>query len=302
MSQYTRRQFISTATASTAALMAGCAMDPASAPPKKPRIGVQLYSVRFVFANDVPGTLAGIKKIGYEAVEFAGYATFANNAVGLRKILDDNGLVVCGTHMPGGLQGVTAENFQKTVDFNSILGNEKLIVASLANTKTADDWAKNADTFSAVAEKLKPYKMRIGYHNHVAEFQPMGGPGGPLAEDIFFGKASPDVFVQLDIGHCAHAGVDPVAAKAGADPALVLKKYAGRVLSVHVKDWVPATGGDIIGEGVVKWPEVLDACDHNGGAVQWYIVEEESGKYPLLTGIDKDYQNLQQLFANRTGK
>jgi sugar phosphate isomerase/epimerase len=292
MSQYTRRQFIGTASVGAAALMTGCSMDP-PAPPPKPRIGVQLYSVRYVFANDVPGTLAGIKKIGYDAVEFAGYATYANNAAGLRKILDDNGLVACGTHLPGRLPDVLGDNLKKTVEFNQILGNEKLIVASLANTKTADDWARNADTFSAVAEKLKPYKMRIGYHNHVAEFQPIDGPGTPLPEDIFFGKASPDVFVELDIGHCAHAG---------ADPAAVLKKYAGRVLSVHVKDWVPATGGDIVGEGIVKWPEVLYACDHDGGAVQWYIIEEESGKYPLLTGIDKDYQNLLLLFANRTVK
>ncbi|MGA3180627.1 MAG: sugar phosphate isomerase/epimerase [Verrucomicrobiota bacterium] len=288
MPQFTRRQFIGAATAGSAALMTGCSMFRAAAPPKKPLIGVQLYSVRYVFANDVPGTLAGIKNIGYDAVEFAGYATYANNAAGLRKILDDNGLIACGTHMPGGLQGVTPENFDKTVEFNQILGNQKLIVASLANTATADDWARNADTFSAIAEKLKPHHMRIGYHNHVAEFKPIAGPGSPMPEDIFFGKASPDVFVELDIGHCAHAGADPVAA---------LKKYAGRVLSVHVKDWVPATGGDIIGEGIVKWPEVLDACDHHGGAVQWYIVEEESGKFPILTGIEKDFQNLQQLFA-----
>lgn len=293
MSQYTRRQFIGTATAGTAALLTGCATNAAT--PAKPRIGVQLYSVRFVFNNDVPGTLAGIKKIGYEAVEFAGYATYANNAAGLRKLLDDNGLVACGTHMPGGLAGVTGGNLEKTIEFNKILGNDKLIVASLGNTKTADDWLKNADTFSEVAEKLKPHNMRIGYHNHVAEFKPIAGPGSPLPEDIFFGKASPDVFVQLDIGHCAHAG---------ADPAAVLKQYNGRVLSVHVKDWMPATGGDIVGDpaGIVKWPEVLPATRLAGSAVQWYIVEEESGKFPLLTGIEKDFQNLQLLLAGQAVK
>lgn len=263
--------------------------------PAKPRIGVQLYSVRYVFANDVPGTLAGIKKIGYEAVEFAGYATYANNAAGLRKLLDDNGLVACGTHMPGGLTGVSADNFEKTVEFNKILGNNKLIVATVGNPKTADDWKKTADTFSAAAEKLKAHDMRIGYHNHVVEFQPISGPGSELPEDIFFGAASPDVFVQLDIGHCAHAG---------ADPAAVLKKYNGRVLSVHIKDWMPATRGDIVGDpaGIVKWPEVLAATRLEGSAVQWYIVEEESGKFPLLTGIEKDFNNLQQLLAGQTVK
>ncbi|MGD1084213.1 MAG: sugar phosphate isomerase/epimerase [Verrucomicrobiota bacterium] len=289
--QYTRRQFIGAAAAGSAALLTGGCMGGADAPRKTPVLGVQLYSVRFVFSNDVPGTLEGIKKIGYGAVEFAGYAKYTNDAAGLRKILDDNGLIACGSHLQGRMQDITGDNLNKTIEFNQILGNQKLIIASFDAT-TAEDWARNADIFSAVAEKLKPHKMRIGYHNHVKEFQPIAGPGSPMPEDIFFGKASPDVFVELDIGHCAHAGADPAAA---------LKKYAGRVLSVHVKDWVPATGGDIIGDGIVKWPEVLDACDHNGGAVQWYIVEEESGKFDLLKGIEKDYQVLQQLFANRAG-
>ena len=49
-----------------------------------------------------------------------------------------------------------------------------------------------------------------------------------MIEYIFFDKTSPDVFVQLDIGHCAHGGGDPVA---------VIKKYSDRLLSVHAKDW-----------------------------------------------------------------
>jgi sugar phosphate isomerase/epimerase len=121
--------------------------------------------------------------------------------------------------------------------------------------------------------------MRIGYHNHAAEFTPMNGK---MPEDIFFEKASPDVFVQLDIGHCAHAG---------GDPAAYIKKYGARVLSVHVKDWVAATRGDIVGEGMVKWPDVLEACAGASG-LQWYVTEEESNQFKGLDGIEKDYKNF----------
>jgi sugar phosphate isomerase/epimerase len=93
--------------------------------------------------------------------------------------------------------------------------------------------------------------------------------------------------VQLDIGHCAHGG---------ADPAAYLKKYGDRVLSVHAKDWAPG-GGDIIGEGIVKWSEVLEACAASP-SLQWYIVEEESGKYPGLEGIAKDFKNLTKLLES----
>jgi len=105
----TRRQFIGASAVGAAALMAGPSAFGASR--KKPPIGVQLYSVRNDFAKDVPGVLAGIKKIGYEGVEFAGYANYGNNASGLRKLLDDNGLKACGSHIQGGLPTLQGDGF-----------------------------------------------------------------------------------------------------------------------------------------------------------------------------------------------
>ncbi|MGA2555325.1 MAG: TIM barrel protein [Verrucomicrobiota bacterium] len=278
----TRRQFIGAATVGAAALVAGPSA--LGAARKKLPIGVQLYSVRNDFQKDIPGVLAGIKKIGYEGVEFAGYFSYANNAAGLRKLLDDNGLKTCGTHVQGGLPALQGDGFARETEFNKILGNDKLIIAS-GNARTMDDWTRFADGFSAIAEKLKPLQMRIGYHNHTGEFNPIDGQ---IPEYIFFDKAGPDVFVQLDIGHCAHGGGDPVA---------VIKKYSDRLVSVHVKDWVPATGGDIVGEGIVNWDDVLAAC---AGApnLQWYTIEEESGKFPGLDGIDRDYENFSKLLAS----
>jgi sugar phosphate isomerase/epimerase len=263
MSRFTRREFLGAAAVGATALMAGPSTMFGAARKKLP-IGVQLYSVRTDFTKDVPGVLAGVKKIGYDGVEFAGYANYGTNASGLRKLLDDNGLKACGSHIQGGLQVLQGDGLQKEVDFNKTIGNDRLIIAS-ANGRTADDWAKLADSFSAVAAKLKPLNMRIGYHNHAAEFTPIDGK---MPEDIFFEKASPDVFVQLDIGHCAHAG---------GDPAAYIKKYGNRVLSVHVKDWVAATRGDIVGEGMVKWPEVLEAC---AGACP-AMVRHRRGKQPI---------------------
>jgi sugar phosphate isomerase/epimerase len=282
MSRLTRREFISAATIAAAALAAApsCTL---VAPRKKRQIGVQLYSVRNDFGKDVPGVLAGIKKIGYQGVEFAGYANYGSNAAGLRKLLDDNGLKAAGSHIQGGLPTLQGDGFARETEFNKVIGNDKLIIAS-GNARTVDDWNRFADGFSAVAEKLKPLNMRIGYHNHTGEFTPVDGQ---MPEYIFFDKASPDVFMQFDIGHCAHAGGDPVA---------VIKKYANRIVSLHIKDWEPATRGDIVGEGIVKWPEVLAACV-NCPNLQWYTIEEESGKFQGLDGIDKDFKNFSKILA-----
>src|ERR1039458_1126279 len=173
MSPYTRREFIGAATAGAAALMAGPSALLAAGPKKLP-VGVQLYSVRNDFAKDVPGVLAGIKKIGYEGVEFAGYVNYGSNAAGLRKLLDDNGLKAAGTHVQGGLGTLQGDGFARETEFNKVIGNDKLIIAS-GNARTVDDWNRFAEGFSAIAEKLKPLQMRIGYHNHTGEFAPVDG-------------------------------------------------------------------------------------------------------------------------------
>ena len=243
-------------------------------------IGVQLYSVGAAAKADLAGTLAGIKKMGYEAVEFAGY--FGMEAKALRQLLDDNGLKCCGTHI--GVKTMVGDALAQTVEFNQVLGNRNLVVPSLPGGKTIDVWAKHAETFNEIAEKLKPHKMRVGYHNHTAEFQPVEGQ---VPEDVFFGKANKEVIVQLDIGHCARAGADPVA---------YLKKFPGRVISVHVKDYAPANRAALVGEGGVEWPEVFEACETVAGT-EWYIIEEESRAFKGLEGIERSLQNLKKLLA-----
>lgn len=280
MSQFTRREFIGAAAAGAAALVAGPSSLLAAAYKKCP-IGVQLYSVRGDFNRDVPGTLAGIKKIGYDGVEFAGYAN--KTAAELRKMLDDNGLKACGSHIQGGLQVLLGDaGFQKEVDFNKTLGNDRLIIA-MGNARTVDDWTKMADNFAAVAAKLKPLNLRIGYHNHTAEFTAVDGQ---IPEYLFFDKAGPDVFVQLDVGHCVHAGGDPVA---------VIKKYSSRLVTMHIKDWNPTTRGDIVGEGSVKWADILAACATCPN-LQWYTIEEEVSMSGL-TSIETDFKNWAKILA-----
>ena len=98
-----------------------------SAEKKKIPIGLQLYSVRTECARDLPGTISAVGKMGYKAVEFAGY--YNRDAKTLRKLLDDAGLKCCGTHI--GLETLLGDNLSKTVEFNQTLGNQFHIVPGL---------------------------------------------------------------------------------------------------------------------------------------------------------------------------
>jgi sugar phosphate isomerase/epimerase len=245
---------------------------------KKIPIGVQLYSVRTLCARDLPGTMAGVAKLGYKGVEFAGY--YNRSAAELRKMLEDNGLKCCGTHIQ--IDTLLGDNFAKTVEFNKTIGNRNLIMPGLPEKyrNSIQAWRDTGKLFNELAAKLKPEGLRAGYHNHSAEFQAVNGE---VPWDAFFGTANKDVIMQLDIGHAVHAGADPVA---------VLKKYKGRAKTVHVKDFsATKKGGDVVGEGDIKWKEVLQACEKTGGT-EWYIVEEESNVYAGLEGIERSLKGL----------
>ncbi|MGA2172471.1 MAG: sugar phosphate isomerase/epimerase [Sedimentisphaerales bacterium] len=243
-------------------------------------IGLQMWTVRTECAKDFPGTIAAVGKMGYAGVEFAGY--YERTAKDIRKMLDDNGLKCCGTHIR--LDTLTGDNLAKTIEFNKIIGNKFLIVPSLDQKThtTKAVWIDTAKTFNDIAAKLKPEGMRIGYHNHPWDLTPIDGEK-PF--DIFLDNTSKDVIMQLDIGHAMHGGIDPVA---------YLKKYAGRAVTVHIKEYSATNYKALIGEGDVKWKDVLAACESVAGT-QWYIIEEESGAYPPLEAAEMSLKNFKKL-------
>ncbi len=243
-------------------------------------IGLQLYSVRDDCAKDLPVALAAIAKMGYDGVEFAGYH---NRTAGeLRKMLDDNGLKACGTHT--GIDTLLGDELEKTAEFNKTLGNKFLICPGLPAeyTATRDAWLKTAEMFNQIAGRLKPYGLRTGYHNHSVEFSPLEGE---MPWDTFFGNTSQDVIMQLDTGNAIHGGADPVP---------FLKRYPGRAITVHLKEYAAGNDKALIGEGGVNWGDVFNLCE-NFGNTEWYIVEQESYAFPPLECVDKCLQALRKM-------
>lgn len=243
-------------------------------------IALQLYSIREDCARDLPGCLAAVAKMGYEGVEFAGYYGWAAND--LRKLLDDVGLKVAGTHT--GLDTLLGDELERTVEFHQTLGNRFLVVPWLPeerrNSKAA--WLETARLMNEVAERVAPAGMRVGYHNHHIEFTPMEGE---LPWDIFFGATRPEVIMQVDTGNALHGGADPVP---------LLERYPGRATTVHLKEYSSTNDKALIGEGEVRWNDVFALCESTGGT-EWYIVEQESYAYPPLECVERCLQNLRAM-------
>jgi sugar phosphate isomerase/epimerase len=275
-SAVTRREFLGAIGAAGVTLGLGVAPLAQAADSKKIPVGLQLYSVREQCQKDLPGTLAAVKKIGYPAVEFAGY--YDRSAKDLRKLLDDNGLVACGTHTP--YESVQGDKLKETVEFNRTIGNKFLIVPWMNEAKSKQEWLDRAKLFNEIADKVKPDGMWVGYHAHQHDFNQIEGV---TAWDVFFGNTKAEVIMQLDTSNCCEGGADPVA---------VLKKYPGRARSIHIK----AFGGGpdaVIGEDKVDWKAVFAFCEGKG-KTQVYVLEHESGKDPL-DAVKRSYEALKKM-------
>jgi sugar phosphate isomerase/epimerase len=240
-------------------------------------IGLQLYSVRKDCAEDLPGVLKAVARMGYEGVEFAGY--YGRSAQELRSMLDDMGLKCCGTHTR--LDTILGDELEPTIEFNRTLGNRFLIVPSMPKERTESraGWLEMARVFGEAAERARPHGMLVGYHNHAIEFQPLDGE---LPWDTFFANTPKEVVMQVDIGNALHGGGDPVP---------YIARYPGRALTVHLKEHSAANPNALIGEGDVAWPQVFELCETVGGT-EWYIVEQETYAYPPLECVDRCLQNL----------
>ncbi|MFO7946431.1 MAG: sugar phosphate isomerase/epimerase [Armatimonadota bacterium] len=243
-------------------------------------IALQLYSVREDAKEDLPGVLEQVAGMGYQGVEFAGF--YGWEAEEIRSMLDDNGLVCCGSHQ--GIDTLLGDELLKTAEFNATLGNPFLICPGLPEEyrDSRDAWAKTADLFNEIAERLRPMNLWTGYHNHFHEFTEMDGE---LPWDTFFSNTDSDIVMQLDTGN---------ALKGGGEITQFLERYPARALTVHVKEFSEGEGKPVVGEGDTDWDRVFELCE-TVGATRWYIVEQESYAYEPLECVERCLQNLREM-------
>lgn len=246
-------------------LAAAMLPEAALAGPRKtqPKIALQLYSVRNHSKKDFDKTLEDVAKLGYKAVEFAGYFKYGGKGRDLKKRLDSLGLKAAGTHIG---TGSFTGNIQRTIDFHSAIGCKYLIVPGDGRFAKSDDSNKQyAEIMNDAARKLKPHGLRCGYHNHTKEFKKVGNK---TYWDLFAERTTKDVVLQQDIGWSTHARQVP---------ADLVRRYPGRHQIVHCKPTI--MHGDkgkqpFIGQDSVDWPPVLKALMEVGDC-EWLTIETE---------------------------
>ena len=289
-----RRSFLESLAAVAAFAAAPGCMTCNAASAKNPlgRPALQLYSIRKYIQNvGLEKALADVRAIGYEAVEFAGYYNFS--AKQLKKMLADNGLVACGTHLPRAKFG--PKEFAKTCEFERGYGNTFLCCPGGGNfpgkkEKFGEDFMKMlVDYYNKAAENCAKFDCKVGLHNHTKEFE-LKLPDGTTYWDYFFSKTDKRVLMEQDVGWTTCAGEDPCAQ---------FVKYPGRSLTIHAKengmgkgvkkfDAILGQPGQPGAKGV-EWDRLFKATDAD--KVKWYVVECEKHE-DSLTAVKASFEFL----------
>jgi sugar phosphate isomerase/epimerase len=284
-----RREFLkkSALSVATLSLMSKAALGMASGE----LVGVQLYSIRDDMKKDPMGSLKALASVGYKHVEHADYRDrkfYGWSAKEFRKVLDDLGL-----KMPSGHTVLNdkkhwddakkdfTDAWKYTVEDAAVLGQQFVISPSMNGEvrKSKDSLLKLMEIFNKSGELCqKNGGMKFGYHNHDFEFSEK--LDGESLYDIILKNTDPKLVIhQLDIGNLYNGG-------AKADD--IMKKWAGRFSSMHVKDEIKAQGdghekfeSTVLGTGIVPVKEVVD-MGRKTGTIH-FIIEQESyqGKTPL---------------------
>ena len=232
--------------------------------------GIQLYSLRHHFKDDVPGTLRLIREAGYTDVETAGF--YGWTPADFKKQLDAAGLKCTGMH--SGDDSRFRTRLDEVLREAEIFRTDYVITpwVSEDRRKDVEGCKRVAEDFNDWGKRIRAAGFRFGFHNHDAEFKPLGST---TALDAFIQHTDPKyVDFELDVFF---------AQKVGIPPAKFLRKYPGRFKLVHLKDVAKSlsTGFDPapenssvpLGYGQIDWPKTLAAAV-DAGVKYWYVEEE----------------------------
>ncbi len=301
----TRRNFLGASALAGAAFLApGCCSSCCGT--RYGKVALQLYSLKDYIGGDkkrktkgvgLEKGLADVRAIGFEGVEFAGYYGF--KPCELKKMLADNGLKVCGTHVSNDQYGFDVKKgtfnpdvLKKTCEFETAYGNTLIICPGGGNippgaswstgrggepckpTKEIDEFTKKlVELYNKAAVVAKTMGCKIGLHNHTWEHG-IKMMDGTSFWDYFFTNTCQDVCMEQDVGWSTCAGVDCCEQYV---------KYPFRSPTLHAKE--NGMGKDVKtfdailgqpgkpGATPVPWDRLFVASDKN--KVEWYVVECE---------------------------
>lgn len=240
----------------------------------QPEIGLQLYSLRNEFKDEIDGTLQKIEKWGIREIE--GGDTYGLTLDEYKKLLKDHQLKMVSV---GADYDQLRKNPQSAVDLAKAFGARYVVCFWIPHDDgefTIREVRDAVKVFNTAGKLLAENGLSLCYHPHGYEFRPYA-PGTLF--DYLVERTNPRyINFEMDVFWVKHPGEDPVA---------LLKRYPDRFLLMHLKDRRPGTEGNqngeadvetnvVLGTGDVGIAEIMSAAKKAG--VRHYFIEDESSR------------------------
>lgn len=250
---------------------------------KLSQVALQLYTLREFTQTeqDFAATMKRVREIGYQAIQVSAVGPIP--ARRLREIADGEGLAIVATHEPTAKlldePEAVIERLNDLGTKNTAFGSTGL--ADLANLDAVKNFICRAE---ASAEKFAAAGKVLGYHNHAIEFYHYE-PRKTVYDLIF--SSTKALVAELDT-FWVHAG--------GANVEVELRKLAGRIPFIHIKDFGVTSVGERyfaeIGYGNLDFRSIIAAAE--AGGCEWFIVEQDRCPGDPFVSIAKSFNYIKE--------
>ncbi len=235
-------------------------------------VGLQLYSLRNQFKNDVSGTLDLIESWGITKLE--GGDTYGMPMKAFKKELQKRNMQVVSVGASFQDLDINLESvIQNARDFGA-----KYVMCAWIPHKGNDfgieDVKRAVDVFNLAGKALQAEGLRLVYHVHGYEFR-------PYKEGTLFDHMASDARhfgFEMDVYWVQHGGADPFA---------LLNKYPELFHLMHLKDMAPGLQGNysghenvetnvVLGKGQIQMKEIVRRAQELG--IPYLFIEDESSR------------------------
>lgn len=237
---------------------------------KDKKIGIQLYSVMAAMRENPQASVERLADMGYNAFELVQWGgdpkVFGLQAEEFKALCDKLGIEILSTH--SSIQEDTSkeaeimDRWRQLFEIQRSLGGKYFVIPSYKVNYTKKEVKQMADYLNRVGKIASEYGLKLGYHNHAAEYKKLDD-GEEVMWEYLVENTDPEyVCYELDVYWCTKGDKDPVE---------YLKKYPNRIEILHIKD------DFVIGEsGTIDFKKIFKQFYKNG--MKEYVVEIETPK------------------------
>lgn len=238
------------------------------------KLAVQLYTLRKDYSNgeEFLKILEKVKEIGFDGVEFAGYAGLEPEVI--RAKLDELGLAAVGCHMD--LEDYEGEKLEESIRLGKALGMKYMGIGG-ADHSTKEDIDRLVDVFSKANERGKDEGIKFYYHNHTEEFE------NEIDGKLIMNRIAEGAYLEIDT-YWSYCG--------GADNYKHITEHKDDIVLLHVKDGINRHP-TALGEGDNDLLSVFKAAEDSG--IEWLVLENDD---PKPNGIDDITRSMAYFKAN----